>query len=40
MEAKGRAGVLDGMLESGPDHAPPKYRGKVAEYYKALNGAL
>jgi Mg2+-importing ATPase len=20
------------MIESGPDHAPPKYRGKVAEY--------
>ncbi|RFC46267.1 MAG: hypothetical protein DVB28_000103 [Verrucomicrobia bacterium] len=40
MEAKGATGALNGMIESGPDHAPPKYRGKVAEYYKALNGAL
>jgi len=40
MEAKGTTGALNGMIESGPDHAPPKYRGKVAEYYKALNGAL
>jgi len=28
------------VIESGPDQAPPKYRDKVAEYYKALNGAL
>ena len=40
MEAKGTTGALDNMIESGPDHAPPKYRAKVAEYYKALNGAL
>ena len=40
MEAKPTAGALDSMIQSGPDHAPPKYRGKVAEYYKALNGAL
>lgn len=40
MEAKGTTGVLDSMIESGPDHAPPKYRSKVAEYYKALNAAL
>ena len=40
MEAKGTTGALNGMIESGPDHAPPRYRGKVAEYYKALNGAL
>ena len=39
MEAKGSTGVLDNMVESGPDQAPPKYRDKVAEYYKALNGA-
>ena len=40
MEAKATTGALDNMIQSGPDHAPPKYRGKVAEYYKALNGAL
>lgn len=40
MEAKGTTGALDSMIESGPDHAPPKYKNKVAEYYKALNGAL
>jgi hypothetical protein len=40
MEAKGTAGALGSMVESGPDQAPPKYRGKVAEYYKALNAAL
>ncbi len=40
MEAKGSTGVLDRAVESGPDQAPPKYRDKVAEYYKALNGAL
>jgi hypothetical protein len=40
MEAKGTTGALDSMVESGPDHAPPKYKSKVAEYYKALNGAL
>jgi hypothetical protein len=39
MEAKGSTGVLDNMIESGPDQAPPKYRDKVAEYYKALNAA-
>lgn len=40
MEAKGTTGVLDSMIQTGPDNAPPKYRTKVAEYYKALNGAL
>ena len=40
MEAKGTTGALDNVIESGPDQAPPKYRDKVAEYYKALNGAL
>ena len=40
MEAKGTTGALDDVIESGPDQAPPKYRDKVAEYYKALNGAL
>jgi hypothetical protein len=40
MEAKGSTGALDHAVESGPDQAPPKYKDKVAEYYKALNGAL
>ena len=40
MEAKGSTGALDNVIESGPDQAPPKYRDKVAEYYKALNGAF
>ena len=40
MEAKGTTGALNNVIESGPDQAPPKYRDKVAEYYKALNGAL
>ena len=40
MEAKGSTGALDNVIESGPDQAPPQYRDKVAEYYKALNGAL
>lgn len=39
MEAKGSTGALDSVIESGPDQAPPKYRDKVADYYKALNGA-
>ena len=39
MEAKGSTGALDNVIESGPDQAPPKFRDKVAEYYKALNGA-
>ena len=40
MEASGTTGALDNMIQSGPDYAPPKYRNKVAEYYKALNSAL
>jgi hypothetical protein len=40
MEATGTTGALDNMIQSGPDYAPPKYRNKVAEYYKALNSAL
>ncbi len=39
MEAQGKAGALDNVIESGPDQAPPQFRAKVAEYYKALNGA-
>ncbi len=38
--AKGTAGPLDNMVQSGPDMAPPQYRDKVAEYYKALNGSF
>ncbi len=40
MDAKGSTGALNNVVESGPDQAPPKYREKVAEYYKALNGDL
>lgn len=40
MSAKGTAGPLDNVIESGPDMAPPQYRDKVAEYYKALNGSF
>lgn len=40
MEVGGSAGVLDDVIESGPDHAPPQYRDQVSEYYKALNDAL
>jgi len=39
MEAKGSTGALDNVIQSGPDQAPQKYRDKVAEYYKELNGA-
>jgi hypothetical protein len=40
MDAEGSAGVLDDVVESGPDHAPPKFRDQVADYYKALNDEL
>jgi hypothetical protein len=40
MDAKGSTGALSNVVESGPDQAPPKYRDKVSEYYKALNGSL
>lgn len=40
IEADPAAGVLDDVIESGPDHAPPEYRDKVADYYKALNEAM
>jgi hypothetical protein len=40
MEVGGSAGVLDDVIESGPDHAPPQYRDQVSDYYKALNDAL
>ncbi|MEI6072299.1 MAG: hypothetical protein WCS31_10940 [Verrucomicrobiae bacterium] len=39
METKGSTGALNNVIQSGPDQAPQKYRGKVAEYYKELNGA-
>lgn len=40
MDAKGSAGPLGDVVEGGPDMAPPQYRDKVAEYFKALNGAF
>jgi hypothetical protein len=40
MSATGTAGPLDNVIESGPDMAPPRYRDKVAEYYKALNASF
>lgn len=40
MEVGGRAGMLDDVIESGPDHAPAQYRDQVSDYYKALNDAL
>jgi hypothetical protein len=40
MEVGGRAGVLNDVIESGPDHAPAQYRDQVSDYYKALNDAL
>ena len=40
LDASGSAGVLDDVVQSGPDSAPPQYRGRVADYYKALNEEL
>lgn len=40
MQETGSAGVLDNVIHSGPDSAPPTYRGQVADYYKALNKEL
>jgi hypothetical protein len=40
MDAKGSTGALDNVIESGADQAPPQFRDKVAEYYKALNAAF
>ena len=34
------AGLLDDVVESGPDHAPPQFRDQVSNYYKALNDSL
>ena len=31
---------VEKLVQSGPDMAPPQYRDKVAEYYKALNGSF
>ena len=33
-------GVLDNVIETGPDQAPPAYRDRVADYFKALNDSL
>lgn len=40
MEASRTAGLLDDIMDSGPDQAPAQYRDKVAEYFKALNEEL
>ena len=40
IEESRTVGVIDDVIESGPDQAPPQYRDAVAEYYKALNEAL
>ncbi|MEO0452698.1 MAG: hypothetical protein AAFY98_01005 [Verrucomicrobiota bacterium] len=40
MQETGTTGVLDDMVQSGPDQAPSQYRDQVAEYYKALNEEL
>lgn len=40
MQETGSAGVLDNVIHSGPDSAPPTYRGQVADYFKALNKEL
>lgn len=40
MEAKRSTGALENLIQSGPDQAPPKYREKVSDYFKALSGAL
>ncbi|MBN1557477.1 MAG: hypothetical protein JW951_04955 [Lentisphaerae bacterium] len=34
------APVLDDVMAGGPEEAPPEYRERVAEYYKALHEAL
>ena len=39
METKGATGALNNVIQSGSDQVPQKYRDKVAEYYKELNGA-
>jgi len=39
-DAKRGAGVLNNVMESAPDMAPPPFKDKVSEYYKALNGSL
>ena len=39
-DGKHGTGVLNNVIESAPDMAPPPFRDKVSEYYKALNGSL
>ena len=39
-DAKYGTGVLNNVIESSPDMAPPLFKDKVSEYYKALNGSL
>ncbi len=40
IQVGGSAGVLNDVIETGPDHAPPQYRDQVSDYYKALNDEL
>jgi len=40
LQVEGAAGILENVVDQGPDLAPPKYRDQVAEYYKALNDSL
>jgi hypothetical protein len=40
IDSGGSAGVLNDVIDTGPDEAPAKYRERVAEYFKALNDAL
>ena len=40
LEVNRRIDVLDGVIESGSDAAPPQFRDKVSEYFKALNETL
>ena len=39
-EIGGSSALLDDMVESSPDTAPPQYRNRVAEYFKVLNASL
>ena len=40
MDTGGASGSIDDVIESGPDQAPPQFRDRVSEYYKALNDEL
>jgi hypothetical protein len=40
IETTRSASGLNNLIESSPDVAPPQYRDKVSDYFKALNEAL